>query len=116
MRISNSQAILFVNTVNQIKNKRLPVKIGFALRNNFKLIIANQLNAYEEELMEIKKCYSQDNDENSYREKTTLLLNEEVEHMIKTVKLEVFEMIDTEIGYDALSLTELDAISFMIEE
>lgn len=118
MKISNSQAISFVNAVNEMKNKRLPIKLSFAIKTNFNLIVVNQIDIYNEELKRIKNLYLTENnrDESSYTKELSILLSEEVEHQIKKVKLEIFEMIDNNDAYDTLSLFELDAISFMIEE
>ena len=38
MKITNIQAVTFVNTVSSIKNKHLPMKVMFAINYNLNLL------------------------------------------------------------------------------
>ena len=112
MKITNIQAVTFVNTVSAIKNKHLPMKLMFAINYNLNLL-TNQIKSYEDARKELMG-------EGTEQELLTnpefhKLLDESVEQPIKTVKIEELEKFDTDKRFDKLSLAELSAIEFIVD-
>lgn len=110
MEISNMQAVLFCNSVNELSKKRLPIDVLFAIRYNFNLF-ANQVQTYEEAR---KSLNLGDNDE--ITKELGELLSESVDQPVKKIKMEDLSVIDKSSDYDKLTLAELDRLYFMIEE
>lgn len=110
MKINNMQAVIFYNSVKELSRKRLPTDILFALKYNFN-VITPQVQTYEELR---KSVISEDGKITPEMEK---LLMEEVEHNVKKIKKEDLKVVDNlSAGYDKLTLSDIDSISFMIEE
>ena len=118
MKITNIQGIAFVNTVNNsMSGKRLPVRISFAIKQNYNRILENQIKPYEEtkrELRELHKDTAEGNEK--LQQELEKLLMEETEMDIKCVELGELEKLDMDHAYDKLSIHEIDAMSFMIAE
>lgn len=106
MNITNLQAVVFVNTASEMKQKPLPVKLAFAIRHNYNLVM-DQIKAYEEARLDI---INSTEDVKVADAEVTKLLNESVEQPIKTVSLAELEKVDK------WTIQELDAIAFMTEE
>lgn len=111
MKLSNLQVVNYINCVNEMKEKKLPVRMSFALRSNFNLF-GDQVKAYEEARKECLECTDEQKRVNGIRE----LLAEEVEQNVKMITLKDLEIIDENDAYDKLTIAELEAIAFMIEE
>lgn len=113
MKITNLQAVVYINTVTSMKEKNLPVKVLFALNHNFNLLM-NQIKPYEEARKALLKQHN-DNAEAAAPEMEKLL-SETVEQPIKTLKLSYLEKIDDNPQYDKISTVEYSAIAFMLED
>ena len=114
MKISNLQAVTFLNTYSgSMRGKRLPVKVIFALRHNFNLILNQQANAYED-ARKVLKDHCKDKKE--FDTELTKLLAEEVEQSIKTITFADLEKMDDGDNYDSLTINEVETISFMLAE
>lgn len=112
MKITNIQAVTFVNTVSSIKNKHLPMKVMFAINYNLNLL-TNQIKTYEEARKELMGEGTEQ--ELLMNPEFHKLLDESVEQPIKTVKIEELEKFDTDKRFDKLSLAELSAIEFIVD-
>lgn len=111
-KLSNAQIVEFINAASSLRDKRLPIKLSFALKYNLKLAI-EAYKAYDEARNELLK--TQKENPAAFNQAIGELLSEEVELAVKTVPMEVIELTDT-AEYDTLTFGELNAIDFMIEE
>lgn len=118
MKITNLQAIAFVNTVsNGMNGKRLPVRVSFAIKQNYNQILENQIKPYEETRKELREQYEDTVEGNAqFNKELEKLLAEETTLSVKRVDLAELEKLDMDPSYDKLSVHEVDAISFMIKE
>lgn len=113
MKITNRQAVTFYNAVTEITEKSLPIKLLFALDYNVNLF-RNQLALYEKSLKLLEEQYG-DLNHNTPKELIELL-DESVEQAVKTVNVSLLEAIDANPNYDKLSLSNYNAIRFMVED
>lgn len=113
MTLTNLQAVLFFNKAADLKDKRLPIKVLFAIKNNINAV-GDQLKAYEE-CRQILVDTTTDPVEQA--KAMSELLNDGTDYSnIKMLTLEDIEKIDTSDAYDTLTLAELEALEFMIEQ
>lgn len=127
MKIKNQELINFANTV--LGDKHLPVKISYAIHKNA-AAIEPALKAYEEVRKELIKQYAKkDEDGNPAVEdgKYTIenadafnadiaeLNAEETEIEIQKVAISEFEKLD-DPKFDALTVSEMAILHFMVEE
>ncbi len=112
MKISNKQLVTFINTTNGMVNKTLPLKLSFALKRNRQLA-DDAVKPYNEEIAKIAQTYK--DDIQKANELVNQLLKEYINLEIKTVTMDVIDKTE-EDGFDALTLGELEAIDFMIED
>lgn len=128
MKLRNSQIISFLNTYTAIKTKKLPVKLGYAIKKNVSAVTAAS-EAYSAERNELLKHYAQKGengqflvndgcyvipDQEGYAKDIEELLNIETEAEIQTVSLDVLEKCD-DPRFDPLTIEELTALEFMTE-
>lgn len=118
MELTNLQGINFVNEVNgTMKGKRLPVRIAFAIKQNYAVIMENQLKPYEELRQELIQNNEDSKEGNEQLVKElNKLLEEKTKLSIKRIEITDLEKLDADPSYDKLSLSEIDAIGFMIKE
>ena len=117
MKITNLQGISFINAVNEsMKGKHLPVRIAFAIKQNYSLIMETQIKPYEETRVELIKKYEKEDGNTKLVEELNSLLQEESDLAIKCVDIAELEKLDIDPSYDKLSLSDIDAIGFMISE
>lgn len=109
MKLTNLQAVTFVNTVGELQKKRIPTTMSFALLSNVNVIM-NQVKAYEDARKTIMT------EDNTITQELVDLLNETVDHNIKTIKFSDLEAIDRNPKYDSFSMSELSSIMFMVED
>lgn len=108
MKLRNSQIISFLNTYAAIKAKKLPVKLGYAIKKNVSAVTAAS-EAYSTERNELLERYAQKSengqflvndgcyvipDQEGYAKDIEELLNIETEAEIQTVSLDVLEKCD----------------------
>lgn len=111
MNLTNLQAVLFFNNAAGLKDKRLPIKVLFAIKNNINAV-GDQLKAYEECRQTLVETVT---DPVEQAKAMSELLNDGTEYSnIKTLAPEDIEKIDTSDAYDTLTLAELEALEFMI--
>ena len=114
MRVTNLQAVKFLNTYDgRLRKKKFPVKVIFALRHNYNLILNQQAKPYEESRKVLKEQYENKDEFDKQLEK---LLVEETELSIKTVTFAEMEKMDECDSYDSLTINEIEAIEFMLVE
>ena len=112
MKVTNLQAVVFLNELQNIRKKKLPVTFLFALNANAEKLMT-QVKPYEEARKALYERY--DNDETKVMPELNNLLDESVEHSVKMVKFKTLERIDEDPNYDKLTGIEYTAISFMLE-
>ena len=117
MKITNLQAVNYINVVTAMKEKRLPIKLLFAINHNFNLIM-NQVKTYEEARRTLLDKFEGD-DQTKFKmalPEMEELLNESVEQPVKTIAFSDLEKIDNDSQYDKLTTVEYSAIFFMLED
>lgn len=128
MKLKNKQIVVFLNTYEEMKGKKLPVKFGYAVKKNASAL-KNAAVAYTAERKEILDRYAkkdkngknivEDNcyvisDQEEYAKEIEELLEIETEAEIQKVSEEIIEKCD-DPRYDPLTLEELAALEFMAE-
>lgn len=129
MKLKNSEIVRIFNRIGEVKKKRLPVRLGFAINRNVSSLesVAMDYDKARKEII-MKYCVKDENgnpviegdeyvlsDRKSYGEEMTELLRIENEVQMHTVSFEEIEKCDFE-KFDSLTPEELDLLTFMIEE
>lgn len=129
MKITNRQIVNIYNNIGAIRNKNLPIKLGFAINRNMKAMetIAESYSAEQEKILD-RYCekdefgqFRTEGDEfvlserKAYAKEIGELLAIESEVQVHTVSIEEIEKCDSG-KYDALTPNELALLEFMIEE
>ena len=130
MKMKNKQILAIYNNIRPIKQKQLPVKIGFAINKNL-AAMDDAAKAYEEERMKILDRYGEKDenglkksedgkeyllkDKKAYKEAMDELWEIETDIPIHTVMIDDVAKCDSE-KFDALTPFELEILEFMIEE
>lgn len=128
MKLKNKQIVVFLNTYEEMKGKKLPVKFGYVVKKNASAL-KDAAVAYTAERKEILDRYAkkdkngknivEDNcyvisDQEEYAKEIEELLEIETEAEIQKVSEEIIEKCD-DPRYDPLTLEELAALEFMAE-
>ncbi|WP_281550166.1 hypothetical protein [Murimonas intestini] len=126
MKIKNSEIVEFLNGVSGIKEKRLPVKVGYAINKNIRGF-EDAAVAYEEERRKILDKYLvlgadgkpvdadgqiSYSDENAYVQDINELLSIENEIDIQQIDFSELEKCDSE-QFDSLSIKDISMLEFM---
>ena len=106
MKIKNITMVNFMNHVDEIRVKKLPTVLSFALKCNADEL-AKLVPAYREAHTKAEKEGAE-----AMRE----LITKEINVNIQTVKKDVFEKMDADSRFDILSGFELEILDFMIEQ
>lgn len=129
MKIKNSQIVGILNGIGEVKKKRLPVKVGFAINKNLSAM-QGSIESYEAERQKIMDKYCEKDDQGNlrvegkeyvladreaYAAEMRELLTIENEISIHTVSMNEIEKCDSE-KFDAVSPDDLSLLEFMIEE
>ena len=128
MKIRNSQIVNFINGVMNLKEKKLPIKLGYAITRNIK-IMDPVATSYEEERQKILGKYAEKDDSGKfkvedgsyiisdilgYEREMEELLEIENEMQLHTVTIEEIEKCDME-QFDALSVQDITLLDMMME-
>ena len=128
MKIRNSQIVNFINGVMNLKEKKLPIKLGYAITRNIK-IMDPAATSYEEERYKILGKYAEKDDSgkfkvedgsyiisdiSGYEREMEELLGIENEMQLHTVTIEEIEKCDME-QFDALSVQDITLLDMMME-
>ena len=128
MKIRNSQIVNFINGVMNLKEKKLPIKLGYAITRNIK-IMDPVATSYEEERQKILGKYAEKDDSgkfkvedgsyiisdiSGYERGMEELLGIENEMQLHTVTIEEIEKCDME-QFDALSVQDITLLDMMME-
>lgn len=128
MKLKNKQIVVFLNTYEEMKGKKLPVKFGYAVKKNASAL-KDAAVAYTAERKEILDRYAKKDkngknivenncyvisDQEEYAKEIEELLEIETEAEIQKVSEEIIEKCD-DPRYDPLTLEELAALEFMAE-
>lgn len=132
MKITNRQLLTIFNGISEVKKKKLPVKLGYAINKNLG-IMQDSATAYNNERQGIvdKYCekdengeaktsgtqyvFADTNDLNAYLEEMRDLLDIENELNIHTITIADIEKCDSD-KFDALTPEELELLAFMIAD
>lgn len=128
MKIKNSQMVSFMNGTADIQMKRLPIKLGYAITKNLKLM-ESIATAYEEERKKILDKYAEKDSNGEYVVKNEsyvipkqkeyeaemqelLEIDNEMDiHMVPFVELEKCDLEQ----FEALSIQDISLLEFMTE-
>ena len=128
MKITNRQIIKIFNGIGAVKQKRLRVKIGFAINKNLSAM-EGAAEAYTAEQRKILDKYGEKDESGQYRtegneyvlsdrdaytEEMSELLGIETDIQIHTITFDEIEKCDSG-KFDALTPEELDLLEFMTE-
>lgn len=128
MKLKNKHIVVFLNTYEEMKGKKLPVKFGYAVKKNASAL-KDAAVAYTAERKEILDRYAKKDkngknivenncyvisDQEEYAKEIEELLEIETEAEIQKVSEEIIEKCD-DPRYDPLTLEELAALEFMAE-
>ena len=128
MELKNKDILNFVNGCASLREKRLPVKLGYAIKKNL-AAVSDAANAYDAERQELLEKYAAkgedgkflvENEQYSIEDKEGFakdldeLLAIETEVGIHTVSEEEIEKCD-DPRYDALTVADLETLEIMTE-
>lgn len=128
MKIRNSQIVNFINGVMNLKEKKLPIKLGYAITRNIK-IMDPIATSYEEERQKILGKYAEKDDSgkfkvedgsyiisdiSGYEREMEELLEIENEMQLHTVTIDEIEKCDLE-QFDSLSIQDITLLDMMME-
>ena len=128
MKIRNSQIVNFINGVMNLKEKKLPIKLGYAITRNIK-IMDPIATSYEEERQKILGKYAEKDDSgkfkvedgsyiisdiSGYEREMEELLEIENEMQLHTVTIDEIEKCDLE-QFDSLSIQYITLLDMMME-
>jgi hypothetical protein len=131
MKLTNTQVITLLNGFSELQNKKLPVKVGFAITKNMK-VMESSASAYESERSKIVGKYAKKDengnpvvnngryvfgnqkDQDGYTQEVNELLEIENDVDIQTVTLDDLERCDDD-KYDQLSVHDLTILEIMTE-
>ena len=129
MEIKNSQIVYISNNIKDIRQKNLPVKIGFAINKNMVLLEPLGI-AYDEERKKILNKYCEKNEDGTFKQENGIfVLKDEVSYereirelldikndvSVHKISYEELEKCDND-KYDPLTPNDLSVLEFMIEE
>lgn len=104
MKIKNADMVSFLNSVDGIMAKRIPMKMYSVIYQNVKSFAA------------AAEAYTKQRETISCHDDIVELMNIESEIAIQKLPMSVVELIDSSDKYDALTGNEFKALSFMIGE
>lgn len=122
MKLKNKDVLNFVNGCASLREKRLPVKLGYAIKKNL-AAVSDAANAYDAERQELLEKYAAKGVENGqysiedkegFAKDLDELLAIETEVGIHTVSEEEIEKCD-DPRYDALTVADLETLEIMTE-
>lgn len=127
MKIKNQEIVNFAGV--KLGDKRLPVKISYAIHKNA-AAIEPSLKAYDETRKSLVEQYAKKDEDGkpiiednkytiediaAFNEDMAELLNEETEVEVQKVSVDEFDKLD-DPKFDALTVSEMSILSFMIGE
>jgi hypothetical protein len=128
MKLKNRDIVNFINGCTALKEKKLPIKIGYAVHRNI-LSLAEAAEAYNVAREKILEEHTEKDSEgkpavkdNSYVFKDTQRFNKDLEELLgidTEVNLHTISEKDIEkyddSRYDALTLSDIDTLCIMTE-
>lgn len=128
MNIKNSQVVSFINGTLAIQEKSLPIKIGYAIRKNLKMMEPIAA-AYEEERKKILDEYAEKDGNGEYvvKNESYVILEQkayeaEMQELLEiTNELELHKIPYSELEkcdldkFDALSVQDIALLEIMVE-
>lgn len=116
--MTNRNIVDYFNAKNGLKDKKLPMKLAFALKLNYEKL-QPYANAYNEQLSEIRGKYEMEKrrdpgeNQKDFLKEVTELLDTEINCDVQMIDIEVLEKCE-QAQFDKLTVGELEAIDFMI--
>lgn len=128
MKIKNSQMVSFMNGTQDIQKKRLPIKLGYAISKNIKLM-EPAAAAYEDERKKVldKHAEKDENGEFVIKNESYVILNQkayeaemqellEIENELELHKVPYSELEKCDLEkFDALSVQDIALLEIMME-
>ena len=128
MKLKNKDILKFVNGCVTLREKRLPLKLGYAIKRNLAAVrdVGNAYDAERQELIEKYAAKGEDGkalieneqysieDKEGFAKELEELLSIETEVVIHTVSEEEIEKCD-DARYDALTVADLETLEIMTE-
>lgn len=130
MKMKNSEIVEFLNVCSELRKKRLPVRLAYAIKKNMSSV-QEAATAYMAEREELITRYAKKDkngeyltennhyimeDKDGFEKDMRELLEIEIEMEIHTVPITTAEKCDEDSKYDALTLEELNIIGYMLVE
>lgn len=115
--MKNKDLLVFFNIKGKLREKKLPMRLAYAIKLNYEKL-KPYADAYNEQLLELKERYRQEDVSVGQTEtdtELTELLNMDVACEIQTVPMTEFEKCDSG-QFDSLTFEELEALGFMINQ
>lgn len=128
MKLSNEEILKFVNGCVSLRKKKLPVKLGYAIKKNL-AAVGDAGNAYDAERQELLEKYAAKDkdgkfvvedgrysieDQESFAKDLDELLAIKTEVGIQAVSVEEIEKCE-DPRYDALTVEDLETLEIMTE-
>lgn len=129
MLLKNKEILTFINGCGSLKEKKLPVKLGYAIKKNISAV-GDAAKAYDEEYKELLNKYGTKDEKGNLVEENGRCPIEDGQNFTKD--LEELLDIETEVNihtitedelrscddsrYDPLSVSDLDTLEIMIRE
>jgi restriction endonuclease Mrr len=116
--MTNRNIVNYFNAKDKLKDKKLPIKLAFALKLNYEKL-QPYANAYNEQLTEVEEKYelkkqkNPEENQNNFLKEVTELLDTEINCDIHKVDFKILERCE-HAQFDKLTVGELEAIDFMI--
>ena len=119
--MTNRDVVNFCNARQIFGNKKLPVRLAFALKLNYEKL-KTCADAHNKQFAEIKKKYTKENGEltddtkelEEFAKDIDELMSTKVACDIQKVDISLLEKCDQD-QFDSLSLDEVEILNFMIE-
>ncbi len=111
--MKNKEIVAFFNAKQSLKNKKLPMKLAFALKLNYERL-QTHADAYNEQFLEIREKYeNKEEKQEVFLKEIEELLDIDVSCDVQTVGFDTLEQCDRD-QFDNLTVGELEILSFMI--
>lgn len=114
--MKNKDLLAFFNIKGKLRAKKLPMRLAFAIKLNYEKL-KPYADVYNEQLLEFKERYEKDIpiEQKESNAELTELLDMDITCETQRVSVSEFEKCDLE-QFDSLTLEELEALDFMIEQ
>lgn len=116
--MTNRDIVSYFNAKDKLKDKKLPMKLAFALKLNYEKL-QPYANAYNDQLSEIRGKYEVEKwknpseNQNDFLKEVSELLDTEINCDVQKIDFKVLERCE-HAQFDKLTVGELEVIDFMV--